>query len=303
MADALETIIKKKVGRLETVPNALADGTKKAQKQIFADILDLLGELDRDNGKILMSKKNLIKIDEIILKTKSVITGSDYVGTVRAFIKDFDEQAYLSKQMFDEMNVTITNKDLTAQMLKSAKKNAAELLLGTPIDTQFLQPIRGLLDDAVQAGASWSKTVQQIQTFAMGDDKIDGKLLRYSKQIASDAFATADRAYTNAVAEDNDFEWYLYTGGLLEDSREFCIDRNNKYFHYKEIEKWGNISQWQGRMPNTDPQTIFINAGGFNCKHSLIPQSVFAVPKADIQRNISNGNFKPSAELLTDLGL
>lgn len=303
MADALETIIKKKVERLESVPNNLAVGVKKAQKKIFTEILDLLGELDRDNGKILMSKKNLLKIDQIILKTKEVVTGSEYVGTVRAFVKDFDEQANISKAMFDEMNVTVTNDALTDQMLKSSKQNAAELLLGTPIDSEFLQPIKGLLNDAVSSGASWSKTVQDIQSFVTGDADNDGRLLRYSKQIASDSFSTADRAYTNAVAEDNDFEWYLYTGGLLEDSRDFCEKRNNNYYHYKEVEAWGNLSDWQGRMPNTNPQTIFINCGGFNCKHSLIPRSVFAVPKSDIQRNIRNGNFNPSAELLAELGI
>ena len=299
----LEKIIKEKVERLESVPNNLAVSVKKAQKDIFNEVLDLLGRLDRKDGAIVMSKQNLILIDEITLKTKKVVLGSDYVSAVQDFVNEFDTQATITTDFFEKLDVTITNEALTEQMLKSAKKNSAELLLGTPMDAQFLQPIKGLLDDAVSSGASWAKTVGDIQDFVIGNDKVDGRLLRYSKQIASDSFATADRAYTNVVADDAGFEWYFYTGGLLEDSREFCVERNNKYFHYKEVEKWGTLKNWQGRMPNTDPQTIFITCGGFNCKHSLIPQSVFAIPITDVKRNIANGNYKPSDAIMKQLGI
>ena len=52
---------------------------------------------------------------------------------------------------------------------------------------------------------------------------------------------------------------------------------------------------WQGKMYGTNESTIFVTAGGYNCQHSIMPVSVFAVPKADIERNIKNGNFEPSA--------
>lgn len=299
----LEAIIKKKVERLETVPDNLAISVKKAQKDIYNEILDLLGKLERKEGMITMSKSNLLLIDEITLKTRKVVLGSDYVDSVQSFVNEFDSQAKINDSFFKKMDVTITEEALTNQMVISAKKNSAELLLGTPMDAQFLQPIKTLLDDAVSSGASWSKTVANIQTFVIGNEEVDGRLLRYSKQIASDSFATADRAYTNVVADDAGFEWYLYTGGIIQDTREFCAQRNNNYYHYKEVEKWGTLNDWSGRMPNTDSQTIFITCGGFNCKHSLIPTSVFAVPIADVKRNISNGNYNPSEEVAKELGL
>lgn len=299
----LEEIIKLKAERLETVPNALTDAVKKTQKQIFNDILDLLGQLDRRDGMIVMSKKNLILIDEITAKTKEVVLGSDYVDATKEFISEFDTQTQLTDDYFNKLDVTISDEALTAQMLKSAKRNAAELMVGTPMDAQFLQPLRTLLDDAVSSGASWSKTVQDINTYVTGNDTVDGRLLRYSKQIASDSFATADRAYTNVIADENDFEFYRYVGGLLEDSRDFCKERNGNWYHYKEVEHWGTLKSWQGRMPNTNPQTIFITCGGFNCKHSLTPVSVFAVPKSDIKRNIANGNYKPSDAVKQELGI
>jgi hypothetical protein len=49
-------------------------------------------------------------------------------------------------------------------------------------------------------------------------------------------------------------------------------------------------------MPDTTADTIFINAGGFNCQHSLLPLSIFAVPKEDVERAITGGFFEPNKQ-------
>ena len=57
----------------------------------------------------------------------------------------------------------------------------------------------------------------------------------------------------------------IYQGGLRDDSRLFCIERNNKCFSEQEIEEWKHLS-FAGKPENYNP---FYDCGGINCAHRL----------------------------------
>lgn len=181
-------------------------------------------------------------------------------------------------------------------------------MAGTPVvTTNLYNPVRTILTDSVIAGDSYVKVVKAIKQVVQGgtiqNKTLEGKLYRYAKQMAYDTFVVADRGYTNNIAIDLEVEFYRYQGGLVEDSREFCVSRNGKYYHRKEVEAWGKLKQWDGKIPATDEKSIFVYAGGFLCKHSILPISEFSVPKDVINRNIENGNYNPDEETLKDLNL
>ena len=289
----LESIIKQKVGRLETVPTKFEKMVFESQKKIFDDILSLLDKLERSNGSIVMSSNNLLIVDEIAAETKKVILGGEYTQAVKEFAGEFDQQAIINSDYFDKAFGTFTETELAAQILTSTKTIAVEAMIGS-VDNNFVLPLKDLLTKSVSSGSSWVDMVKEIKEFAEGGKEVDGKLLRYAKQIASDTFATSDRSYTNAIVEDSDYVWFLYSGGVIGGTRIFCDQRNDRYYHKKEIEKWADIEKWDGKVKGTDEKSIFIYAGGYNCKHSILPVSILLVPKLDIQRNIKNGNFIPS---------
>jgi hypothetical protein len=39
---------------------------------------------------------------------------------------------------------------------------------------------------------------------------------------------------------------------------------------------------------------IFVFVAGYNCSHEMVPVHILIVPKDVIDRNIENGNYKPS---------
>jgi hypothetical protein len=47
-------------------------------------------------------------------------------------------------------------------------------------------------------------------------------------------------------------------------------------------------------MPDTNSETIKINLGGYNCQHSILPVSVFSVPKEDYLRAVDKGYHRPT---------
>lgn len=293
----LEQIINKKINRLDEVPKEYVNEMGKTQRFLYQNILDSLEKLVRDSdGLIKKTQRNLAIIEEIIEDLQVVFSKSDYLKITREFIKEFDVQVEITDEFFMKSFDNFEDSSFSKKALEIAKRNAYNLMAGTPTITKNLyEPVRELLTNAVVTGDSYTKTVrairQSIQGGTLNNKVVEGKLVKYAKQMAYDTFAVADRNYTHQISEDLGIEWYRYSGGLVEDSRQFCISRNGKYFHKKEVEAWGKLKAWDGKIPSTDSVTIFSYAGGYRCNHSVLPTSEAVVPQEVIERNIKNGNI------------
>ena len=57
----------------------------------------------------------------------------------------------------------------------------------------------------------------------------------------------------------------IYQGGLRDDSRQFCIERNGKCYSESEIQQWEKLD-FQGKSKNYNP---LYDSGGINCVHRL----------------------------------
>jgi hypothetical protein len=93
------------------------------------------------------------------------------------------------------------------------------------------------------------------------------------------------------MTADLGLEFYSYSGGLMDTSRDFCIARAGKVFHRKEVESWAGQS-WAGKMRGTTESSIFIYCGGYGCTHSLVPIAKSAVPKVVLSEAKANGYIK-----------
>lgn len=299
----LAELIAEKNRRLEEIPVKFQGSVERLQKQIFNRIIELVGQLQTRNGDILMSQKNLVIAQEINDELKKVLNQREYVKAVRDFAKEFGVQKRVNDDYFEKAFGDFRPSSLANQLVKNAQRNAIELLAGSAAEENFLAPVRTQLEQAVASGASFQETVKGLRELVEGTDEAEGRLLRYAKQVSWDAMATADRAYTNAIAEELELEWFLYSGGTVRDTRCFCEERNGRYFHFKEIEAWGRMENlgdcrvdaggWAGMMKGTNEKTIFITAGGYNCRHSIMPVSIAIVPEDVVSRNEGNGNYTP----------
>jgi hypothetical protein len=303
-----------KVRRLTTVPDAFLAKIPKAEREVYDQVIQLLSRLDIRNGQYVISSRNLQIASEISELLREVLLASDYVNYVTEFAKEFDEQAAVTNRLLEKAFPEYAPTALGAQVVNIAKRDAIDLLLNRASDSDFIAPLREVIEQAVINGAGYSETVKSIRTFIEGSDDVDGALLRYSKTYAHNAFAVADASYTSIVSEELDAEWFKYSGDEIETTRPFCAERDTQFFHYKEIEAWGagertegmqwpKSGTWGGRIPETNAATIYAYRGGFSCRHSIIPVSVFAVPLEVIQRNIDNGNYEPTQKELELLGM
>lgn len=300
---SLKQIISEKNARLNNVPDEFLSQVEKYQKSLFPEILSIIDTIERKNGFIVASHANINKIAGIVEDLRSVLATSEFPTIVQSFVDEFTSQKILNDAYFEKAFTDFSGSSFADAVLKKSQDDAIQALLGSPVDTEFLQPIEKLLTDSVMSGSPWKDTVINIRDAVEGGDGYDGRLLSHSKNIAHDTFAISDRSYQNAVNDSLDTEWYLYSGSTIDSSRCFCVARHEHYFHYKELEAFGrgeNIGDckdkrglWNGAFDDTNEKNIFLYVGGHACRHSLLGVSVFVVPDDVISRNLTNGNYTP----------
>lgn len=300
----LSELIARRVDRLDSVPDLFASRIVTIQSNLMQRLTALMGELDTVGGKIANSADNLRRVDEIIntLINNDMMEG-DYRKAVKDFVQQFDVQARLTDQYYSRVVDGFARQPIYIATIAASQRYTLQALTQTGLAAPFTQVVQQQLSLAVSTGETFGNAVTRMRTFIVGTPEVDGKLLRYAKLYAYDAFAVNDRRYGQIVAYELGFEWFRYRGGLIKDSREFCVERDDKAYHRAQVAEWGTIKQWQGRREGTDESTIFTFLGGYNCKHTLIGVSEMDVPVEDLRAAMMAGYYQPPEFVKKRLGL
>lgn len=278
----IKEIVKRRINRLETVPDVLITGTANSQIEILSKALDLLNTLDVSNGKFITSDANLAKVEEIVQLLNDAVFETKYKDQVIQFLREFDLQSSIQNEYFISVlkNVGAESFGVFSQLVETAKKNAADLLGRNAVDVAFGDPIREILNKSVSEGVFYKDAVKTLKDSIIGMPEEDGLLLRYVKQIARDTFTVGDREYHLGVAQYYNVGWWQYVGGVGPTSRQFCRNLAGGYYTTEQIQAWPErYGEWQGRAEGTNASTIFGYAGGYNCTHVLLAVAESAVPE------------------------
>lgn len=306
--------LKSKLSRLKSVPDDFLSKIPRAEAQLMDEIIAILARMDvNSRGEFVISSANLDFTAQIAELLKEALPQTEYLEAVADFARQFDEQAVINEDYFKKAFPEFKGSEIANQTVALAKRNTVTALLDTEYDTGVVQQVRDVIEASVVNGAGYKDTVTALREFIEGTPDVDGALTRYSRTWAHDAFAISDASYTSIVSEELDADWFFYSGDTIDTSRQFCIERHNEYFHWKEIESWFTGSPqpnkkwetepWAGMIPGTDEATIYTYRGGFGCRHSILPVSLYAVPLTVVQRNIDSGNFSPTENQRARLGL
>lgn len=290
----LEKLIKEKVDLFEKTPETLASKAEKIQLKMWRELEPLISSLDVDaSGNISQTQNNISKIGEIQTRLNKLLGGSEYIKAIKTFLADIDRGIEITDELARQIEESFEPNNIQKALLKIVKNNAVEALIGESMRARVSGPFIETLTTSVASRAPLRDSVKSLRTVIEGSEIVDGRLLANVKNIAATAHVVADRAYAAAVNESISVQWYVYRGGIIDSTREFCLDRNGKYFHRLEVEAWAD-EDWAGKIKGTNEATIFVNCGGWGpCRHSLIAVSRSRVPGDVIQRNIANGNYKP----------
>lgn len=303
----LNDILTEKLNRLEGVPDKFIKAVESAQKDLLADINLILGEFERDGGGYLVtSEGNLQRVQALRARLEQVFMQSNYVKAVRSLMQEFDKQNELNAEYYKALD-DYDQSAVLKTMQQTSKRQSANLLLGGAIDKEFYNPIIDTIVESVNTNAPFTETVSAVKVITAGGEHaggriVEGRLARYAKQIAYDAMAVQDRSFSRQVADEQDYQFFMYTGGTVEDTRDFCLERNGNVYHRNEIADWANLT-WDGKHRETTSGSIFVLLGGYQCKHTLMSVPLSQVPIDVLQRNLSNGNISLNDRQKEILGL
>lgn len=112
--------------------------------------------------------------------------------------------------------------------------------------------------------ADWKSFQQGMKDLIVGNKKVDGSLIRYSKQYVHDTARQASQTIDNAFADKFGLVYFLYFGDEIETTRPFCRSRFGKVFHKDDVKSWPDD------LPYFQPNyNFFIDRGGYNCRHQI----------------------------------
>lgn len=165
-----------------------------------------------------------------------------------------------------------------------------KFIRGGPIEEVISQfggtEVKQIMSKAVSGNLNKRDFIKQLRGFVTGTEEKAGISERKWKQFAYDIYQQYDATYNKKVAEEFGMEYFIYQGGLIDDSRDFCAAHNNKVWTTEEAKTWPTWTPNQGEYPpgwevkakvvsetpgymNYPGYDPLVDRGGYNCRHQL----------------------------------
>jgi hypothetical protein len=258
------------------------------EKKLLSEIELILKDLELDgNGRVRSNTANLKKIGTIGKKIERIVFSKTYLKDVATFVRSFTELASLQSGMYGVRNERLT------MVEKISIENVIDNLTESGVKANIVNPVRDMLAKNVLSGGKYTDLLNSLKDQIQPTDK-EGVVSRYLKTYTLDSINTFSANYNKIISDIGKYEWFQYTGSLIETSREFCEEMvKKKYFHKSEIPKLlkGHIDDHKcdlsprtgmphGMKEETTVDNFTQLRGGWNCGHQIIGLPEGSVPKS-----------------------
>jgi hypothetical protein len=146
--------------------------------------------------------------------------------------------------------------------------------------------LKEMTSKAVTSNMNMKDYVKLLREKITGSEKTDGLLERQFQRYGYNLYQQYDAAYNLTLGNEFGFTYFIYQGGLIGDSRDFCAAHNNKVWSKEEAELWPSWTPSKGEYPagyevkagdlystpsymNYPGYDPLIDRGGYNCRHAL----------------------------------
>lgn len=263
--------------------SAFAKNMAKVQNMLYEEILSIVKNLEIEDGYIIQNSNNRNLLSQAEEKISGVFSSALYQASVSSYVAIIPKIDELNQRYFSTFKGFKENKQFLKSLQSQSIKTVEKYVLQDGLESQVISPLSQILNQNINSGGKFSGFLEQIKTYVVGNDQVEGRALSYSRTFLRDSMMTYSRTFQQSVTVDLKTEFYLYSGGLIDTSRPFCIERAGRFFHHKEIEKWASL-EWAGKKAGTTESSIFLFAAGWNCGHEIIPVDSSIVPDDVIER-------------------
>lgn len=302
-----EKILNSIVEQIEKHLSDFSSGLSLVEKGVYERILELTQKLEVKNGKITQSVQNINLIRDLSSDLQRMILSPTYMGHVEEFSKAFEIVQGLQNSYFSSLSVDFKPKKLLTALKNDAVNYTIDQLTDQGVSSLVASEAEAILRQNITQGGSIGDLIDQMKQFIRGGvdaegNKIPGRLTRYASQITTDSLNQFSANYNEAATADLGWKWRMYTGSLLETSREWCVYMvKKKYVHQSELQTviQDHIDGVQicsqlipcskktglpkGMIAGTNASNVGQRRGGWQCGHQF-----GGVPDAVVPLNLRN---------------
>lgn len=137
--------------------------------------------------------------------------------------------------------------------------------------------VKQMVSKAVAGGIPMKNLERQLRVKVEGTKGTAGVLEKHIGGFVLDSYNVADRVLNNDFGKKLGLRYFLYSGGLIETSREFCRRKNGKVFSTDEAEAWPAEILKIGPATKAEQEagvlTDYIpleDVGRWRCRHRLL---------------------------------
>lgn len=297
----LSELLKRKQAFIDSQRVKLESTIVRLQSQLFNDILtELIPELDIKDGKILETTKNY-RLLSVLDKTykdfqsgatstmlNQVVQTTSRIGTLSAnYFK-----VVVSPDLLTRFENVITKTDRLINLRLGL--DGGKLVRGGFLKSLFESntvgtELKNITSKAITSGVGMKDFTKQLRDVVTGVDKKLGAMERQFQRFTFDLYQQFDRSYNLTLGNEFGFTYFIYQGGLITDSREFCIEHNGRVFSIEEAKEWGEwVSPTTGEVPgymNYPGYDGPIDFGGYNCRHfaGWVPDDIAFQMRPELQ--------------------
>jgi hypothetical protein len=278
----LKTIIEaeaqKQIEALAAMEGKLGKEAVRLQIELYRLLVDkYLDALTTDSkGNILFNSKNISRVNDLN-KTWQVFQEQHYQPALIEFAKDLvsivDVEAAYFLAIGKEFDIAFEFGKITDLISKQIGIDLAtetitegsylyRLLEGSQVKDQ----VANYVLQNVSAKASFKEMRKGLETLVKGDETVNGEMVRYLRTYAYDSFSNTQRAIDLNIADTYGLNSFIYSGDIIKDSREFCIERVHGVYTRDDLAEWEG-QEWAGKNPDVP---VEISLGGYNCRHTLM---------------------------------
>lgn len=284
----------------------IINAVRRNQRRILRDILAIADTIStRTDGSIRPGKANRDRLLRIKNELDSIVLNKNYLDDVSRFQSAFDKVEAINSEWYATQFSIIDRLGTLADITLAAKDQAIQSMTTNALNAGLKQPVERVIQGYLQGGSlqdlknTFINNVLTIVKEEKGEITTQqlGYLESNVNRYVRDSLNQFSRGISDAVIQATDAEFIRYTGGLIRDSRDFCVDRvrgNGKfkgskgYYHINEVKSWAK-QQWQGKHKDTTESNILRLLGGYNCRHDAIAVETGTVPQSAIDRAIKLG--------------
>ena len=308
----LSDILAQKQSFLDLQRNKLEASVVRQQSKLFNDLIsEIVPGLDIKDGIIQETVNNYkqIAVLDKVYKTASLSANTVIFNQV---VETTNKIGKLSKAYFEAVIEPDMVKRLANVVAKTDRLinlriglDGGKMVRGGFIESLFTSNPMGVdlkkfTAKAITGHMNIKDYTKGLKGIVTGVDEKLGGYERQFQRYAFDLYQQYDAAYNKTIGNELGFKYFIYQGGLVQDSRDFCREHNSHVYSVIESESWPTwtpsqaifITEFKQKDLNEVPGYIdypgydpLIDRGGYNCRHTLgwIPDAIAFKMRPDLK--------------------